>query len=64
MNSSAGDLLMLGELRWGNTGKFRGAASGSVKNLVDICQRNFIGVTLVSRLARMMHHFFLDFIFH
>jgi hypothetical protein len=34
------------------------------KILVDFCSRISLGVTLVSQLAPMDHHFFLDFIFH
>jgi len=32
--------------------------------LVDFCFRNALAVTLVSQLAKIDHHFFLDFIFH
>jgi hypothetical protein len=32
--------------------------------LVDFCFRNALAVTLVSQLAEIDHHFFLDFIFH
>jgi hypothetical protein len=32
--------------------------------LVDFCSRNALAVTLVSQLAKIDHHFFLDFIFH
>jgi hypothetical protein len=31
---------------------------------VDFCLRTSLGVTLVSQLAPIDHHFFLDFIFH
>jgi len=31
---------------------------------VDFCSRSSLGVTLVSQLAPIDHHFFLDFIFH
>jgi hypothetical protein len=34
------------------------------KILVDFSSRVSLGVTLVSQLAPMDHHFFLDFIFH
>ena len=36
----------------------------SAKNFLTFAIENSLVVTLVSRLAKFDHHFFLDFIFH
>jgi hypothetical protein len=45
-------------------GKIQSSSMQSAKNFLTFASENSLFVTLVSQLAKVDHHFFLDFIFH